>query len=50
MAVELPESEVGGSHYRLLFLIALILFSFTFVVNSLAEWVRQRLREKYSAL
>ncbi|WP_394153366.1 ABC transporter permease subunit [Vibrio maritimus] len=50
MAVELPESEVGSSHYRLLFLIALILFSFTFVVNSLAEWVRQRLREKYSAL
>ncbi|CAH0524846.1 ABC transporter permease subunit [Vibrio hippocampi] len=50
MAVELPESEVNSTHYRLLFLVALILFSFTFVVNSLAEWVRQRLREKYSAL
>ncbi|MFA0439991.1 phosphate ABC transporter permease [Vibrio sp. 10N.286.49.C2] len=50
MAVELPESDVGSTHYRLLFLIALILFSFTFVVNSLAEWIRQRLREKYSAL
>ncbi|SEG48184.1 ABC transporter permease subunit [Vibrio hangzhouensis] len=50
MAVELPESEVGSTHYRLLFLIALILFSFTFLVNTLAEWVRQRLREKYSAL
>ena len=50
MAVELPESEVGSTHYRLLFLVALILFSFTFLVNSLAEWVRQRLREKYSAL
>jgi phosphate transport system permease protein len=33
MAVELPESEVGSSHYRLLFLMAIILFSFTCVVN-----------------
>ena len=41
IAVELPESEVGSSHYRLLFLAALILFVFTFAVNALAEWVRQ---------
>ncbi|MDF2155598.1 ABC transporter permease subunit [Vibrio sp. CAU 1672] len=50
IAVELAESEVGSTHYRLLFLAALILFVFTFAVNSLAEWVRQRLREKYRAL
>ncbi|MFH4555359.1 ABC transporter permease subunit [Vibrio diabolicus] len=50
IAVELPESEVGSSHYRLLFLAALILFVFTFAVNALAEWVRQRLRDKYRAL
>lgn len=50
IAVELPESEVGSSHYRILFLAALILFVFTFMVNSLAEWVRLRLREKYRAL
>lgn len=50
IAVEMPESEVGSSHYRLLFLAALILLVFTFVVNSVAEWVRQRLREKYRAL
>ncbi|SHO58121.1 ABC transporter permease subunit [Vibrio quintilis] len=50
IAVELPESEVGSSQYRLLFLAALILFVFTFLVNSLAEWVRLRLREKYRAL
>ncbi|MHA2814215.1 ABC transporter permease subunit [Vibrio campbellii] len=50
IAVELPESEVGSSHYRLLFLSALILFVFTFAVNALAEWVRQRLRDKYRAL
>ena len=50
IAVELPESEVGGSHFRLLFLAALLLFIFTFAVNSVAEWVRQRLRDKYRAL
>jgi phosphate transport system permease protein len=50
IAFELPESEVGGSHFRLLFLAALLLFIFTFAVNSVAEWVRQRLRDKYRAL
>lgn len=50
IAVELPESEVGSSHYRLLFLAALLLFIFTFAVNALAEVVRQRLRDKYRAL
>ena len=29
---------------------ALLLFIFTFAVNSVAEWVRQRLRDKYRAL
>lgn len=50
IAVEMPESEVGSSHYRLLFLAALLLLVFTFAVNSLAEYVRQRLREKYRSL
>ncbi len=50
IAVEMPESEVDGSHYRILFLAALVLLSFTFVVNTLAEIVRHRLRKKYSAL
>ncbi|RJX74334.1 ABC transporter permease subunit [Vibrio sinensis] len=50
IAVEMPESEVGSSHYRILFLAALILLMFTFAVNSVAEWVRQRLRDKYRAL
>ncbi len=50
IAVETPESEVGSAHYRLLFLAALILFTFTFSVNSVAEWVRQRLRDKYRSL
>jgi len=50
IAVEMPESEVGSSHYRILFLAAFVLFVFTFVVNTLAEFVRQRLRDKYSSL
>ncbi len=50
IAVEMPESEVGSSHYRVLFLTAFILFSFTFLFNTVAEFVRQRLRDKYRAL
>lgn len=50
VAVEMPESEVGGTHYRVLFLAALVLLMFTFVMNTLAELIRQRLRVKYSSL
>ncbi|GAB1724559.1 MAG: ABC transporter permease subunit [Nitrospira sp. CR1.1] len=48
IAVEIPEAPHGGSLYRVLFLAALLLFIVTFVINSLAELVRQRLRDKYS--
>ncbi|MGZ4958257.1 MAG: ABC transporter permease subunit [Methylomonas sp.] len=50
IAVEMPESEVNSTHYRVLFLAALVLFMFTFIVNTLAEMVRQNLRQKYSSL
>ncbi len=50
IAVELPESEVDSTHFRILFLAGLVLFLFTFFVNTLAELVRQRLRKKYSTL
>ncbi|WP_183131974.1 ABC transporter permease subunit [Pseudomonas syringae group genomosp. 3] len=50
VAVEMPESEVGGSHYRVLFLAALVLLMFTFVMNTFAELIRQRLRKQYSLL
>ena len=50
VAVEMPESEVGGTHYRVLFLAAMVLLMFTFVMNTLAEMIRQRLRVKYSSL
>lgn len=50
IGVEMPEAGVGETHYRLLFLSALVLFGFTFIVNTLAELVRQRLREKYQTI
>lgn len=50
IAIEMPESEIGSTHFRMLFLAAFLLFVFTFFVNSLAEWVRQGLREKYRSL
>ena len=50
IAVEMPESEVNSTHYRVLFLAALVLFLATFVFNTVAEVVRQRLRERYSNL
>ena len=48
IAVEIPEAPHGGSLYRVLFLAALLLFIVTFIINSVAEIVRQRLRDKYS--
>ena len=50
IAVEMPEAEVASTHYRVLFLAALVLFTLTFLFNTLAELVRQRLRKKYSTL
>ncbi|MSR13281.1 MAG: ABC transporter permease subunit [Gammaproteobacteria bacterium] len=50
IAVEMPESEVNSTHYRILFLAALVLFAVTFVFNTIAEVVRQRLRTKYGNL
>ncbi len=50
IAVEMPESELGSSHYRVLFLAAFVLFIFTFAFNTIAEVVRQRLRTKYGSL
>ena len=50
IAVELPEAPVHGTLYRTLFLGALALFILTFVVNTLAELLRQHLREKYKTV
>ena len=46
IAVELPEAVRGGIHYRSLFLAALVLFVLTFIVNTIAEVIRQRFRKR----
>ena len=46
IATELPEAARGSAHYRVLFLAALTLFAMTFVVNTVAEIVRQRFRRR----
>jgi phosphate transport system permease protein len=50
IAVEIPEAPKDGTLYRTLFLAGLLLFVLTFVVNTGAEIVRQRLRRRYSQL
>ena len=46
IATELPEAARGSTHYRVLFLAALALFGLTFVLNTVAEIVRQRFRRR----
>jgi phosphate transport system permease protein len=46
IATELPEAARGSSHYRVLFLAAVLLFAMTFAVNTIAEVVRQRFRRR----
>jgi phosphate transport system permease protein len=46
IAVELPEAVKDSTHYRTLFLAALVLFAMTFILNSLAEAMRQRFRRR----
>jgi phosphate transport system permease protein len=50
IAVEIPEAPIAGTLYRVLFMAAMLLFVLTFVVNTVAEIIRQRLREKYQAV
>lgn len=48
IAAELPEAAVSSVQFRVLFLAALVLFALTFVLNTLAELLRQRLRYAYA--
>jgi len=50
IAVELPEAPFGGTLYRVLILTALLLFVFTFVINTLAVVVAARLRRRFGRL
>ncbi|MBU0481297.1 MAG: ABC transporter permease subunit [Proteobacteria bacterium] len=47
IAVEIPEAPVAGTLYRVLFLCATLLFVLTFILNTGAEIIRERLRKKY---
>jgi phosphate transport system permease protein len=47
IAQEISEAAQGGTLYRLLFLCAVILFLLTFLLNTMAELVRVRLRKKF---
>lgn len=46
IAVELPEAVKDDTLYRVLFLAALSLFAMTFVINTVAEVIRQRFRKR----
>lgn len=50
IAVELPEAPPESSHYRILFVCALVLFAFTFLINTTAEVVRLRFRKRSASL
>lgn len=46
IAVELAEAVRDSTHYRTLFFAALVLFGLTFLLNTVAESVRQRFRKR----
>lgn len=50
IAVELPEAAEHSTLARTLYLCAFLLFLMTFCVNTVAEVLRQRLREKYKTV
>jgi phosphate transport system permease protein len=47
IAVEIPEAPNGGTLYRVLFFSGFLLFVTTFLINTAAELIRQRLRRKF---
>ncbi len=49
IAVELPEAPHGGGLYKLIFFTSLLLFLFTFCLNTAAEFMRGRLGKKYGS-
>lgn len=46
IATELPEAVRNSTHYRTLFLAALVLLFLTFILNTAAELVRRRFRKR----
>ena len=50
LAIEVPEAVPGSTHYRTLFLAALLLFGMTFLINTAAEAVRLAFRKRVSQI
>ena len=48
IAAEMGEVVVGGDHYRVLFLIGVMLFAFTLVLNVIAGWYLGAVRRRLS--
>jgi phosphate transport system permease protein len=46
IAAELAETVVGGHHYRMLFVIGVLLFAVTFLSNLAGEWFIHRLKAR----
>jgi phosphate transport system permease protein len=46
IAAELAETVFGGQHYRILFMLGVLLFVVTFISNMVAELVINRLKHK----
>jgi len=47
IAIDFGEVEFGSEHYHVLFLVGLVLFTITFAINLLADWVTRRFKEDY---
>lgn len=47
IAIDFGEVEFGSEHYHVLFLVGLVLFIITFIINFLADWVTRRYKEDY---
>lgn len=50
IAAELAETVFGGHHYRMLFLLGILLFAVTFVANLVADVVIHRLKKRLEGL
>lgn len=50
IATEMPEAAQHSTHYRVLFLAALVLFAMTFLINLAAEIVRRISRRRFADL
>lgn len=48
IAAELGEAPAGGAHYQSLFLLGVILFFITFIINLCVEYISSRSKAKYN--